>query len=203
MPDSWLKGCEFEPWQKRRENFLLQSQLCVLTLIGCLFQPSVTAVAQKRPRSFCQNCWWQVTPKHAYTLDPSKLEWADYAAVQAECGNLSGNELTRNSSGNTWSQSSQLAEPLWTDPGLQSGISFFARADLHFKKKKKHRQGMNCQTFSQNPCTQGQKPPPPLVLLESCGKKNKQLYIINNHFKVHTHCSSSWNKTIISHSMAS
>ena len=66
----------------------------------------------------------QVTPKHAYTLDPSKSEWADYAAVQAECGNLSGNELTRNSSGNTRLQSSQLAEPLWTDPGLEGGISF-------------------------------------------------------------------------------
>ena len=26
---------------------------------------------------------WQVTPKHAYTLDPTKSEWADYAAVQA------------------------------------------------------------------------------------------------------------------------
>ena len=47
---------------------------------------------------------------HVYTLDPSKSEWADYTAVQAECGNLSGNELT------------------W---------------------------GMNCQTFSQNPCTRG------------------------------------------------
>ena len=33
------------------------------------------------------------------------------------------NELTRNSSGNARSQSSQLAEPLWTDPGLKSGIS--------------------------------------------------------------------------------
>ena len=36
---------------------------------------------------------------------------------------LSGNELTRNSSGNTRPQSSQFAEPLWTDPGLKSGIS--------------------------------------------------------------------------------
>ena len=43
--------------------------------------PSVTAVACKRPLSFCQNCRWQVAPKHASTLDPSKLEWADYAAV--------------------------------------------------------------------------------------------------------------------------
>ena len=39
------------------------------------------------------------------------------------CGYLSGNELTRNTSGNTWSQSSQLAEPLWNDPGLKTRIS--------------------------------------------------------------------------------
>ena len=81
------------------EDFLFQSQLCVLTLIRCPFHPRVTAVTRKRPRSFCQKCRWQVTPKHAYTLYPSKLEWADYAAVEADCGNLSGNELTRNSSG--------------------------------------------------------------------------------------------------------
>ena len=63
---------------------------------------------------------WQIAPKHTYTLDPTKSEWADYAAVQAECGNLSGNKLTCKSSGNTQLQSSQLAEPLWTDPGLKS-----------------------------------------------------------------------------------
>ena len=34
-----------------------------------------------------------------------------------------GNELTLNSSGSTRPQSSQLAEPTWTDPGLWSGIS--------------------------------------------------------------------------------
>ena len=95
----------------------------VLTLIRCPFHPCVTAVARKRPRSFCQKCWWQVTLKHAYTLDAPKSEWADYAAAQAECGNLSGNELTRNSSGNTQLRLSQLAYPLWTDPGLKSGIS--------------------------------------------------------------------------------
>ena len=95
----------------------------MLTLIRCPFNTHVTLVARKRPRSFCQKCRWQVTPKHAYTLDPSKSEWADYVAVQAECGNLTGNELTRNLSGNTRSQSSQLAEPLWTDPGLKIGIN--------------------------------------------------------------------------------
>ena len=54
-PDSWSKGCEFESRQELRENFLLQSQLCVLTLIRCPFHPFVTAVARKRPRSFCQS----------------------------------------------------------------------------------------------------------------------------------------------------
>ena len=72
----------------------------------CPFHSRVTVVARKRPRSFCQKCVWQVTPKHAYTRDPTKSEWADYAAVQAWCRNLSRNELTRNSSGNTRLQSS-------------------------------------------------------------------------------------------------
>ena len=94
-------------------DFLLQSQLCVLTLIRCPFHPHVTAVARKRPRSFCQKCRWQVTPKEeACNFEPTKSKWANCAAVQAECGNLSGNERTRNSSGNTRSQSSQLAGPL-------------------------------------------------------------------------------------------
>ena len=34
-PDLWSKGCEFESRQGRWENFLLRSQLCVLTLIQC------------------------------------------------------------------------------------------------------------------------------------------------------------------------
>ena len=94
----------------------------MLTLIWCPFRPLATAVAHKRPGSFCQKCRWQVTPKHAYTFDPMKSEWADYSAVQAKCGNRSRDKLTRNS-GNTQSQSCQLAEPLWSDPGIKSGIS--------------------------------------------------------------------------------
>ena len=34
-----------------------------------------------------------------------------------------GSELTCNLSGNAQPQLSQLAEPLWTDPGVKSGIS--------------------------------------------------------------------------------
>ena len=84
-----------------RRIFFLQNWLCVLTFILCPFHPCVTALACKRPQSFCQKCKWQVPPKHTYTLDPTKMESADYAIVQAQCGNLSENKLTRNSSGNT------------------------------------------------------------------------------------------------------
>ena len=92
----------------------------------------------------------------AYTFDPSKTEWADYAAAQAKCGNLSGNELTRNWSGNTRPQSYQLAELLWTDPGQKSGINLRELISALKKKKKKGlRRKMNCQTFSQNPRRRG------------------------------------------------
>ena len=95
----------------------------MLTFIQCSFHPRVTAVAHRRPRSCGQKCRWQVTSEFAYTLDPVKLDWADFAAVQALCGSLSGNELTLKLSDTAQPQSSQLAEPLWTDPGLKSGIS--------------------------------------------------------------------------------
>ena len=50
-PDSGSKGCEFESRQERQENFLLQSQLFMLTYSASV-PPRVTAVARKRPRSF-------------------------------------------------------------------------------------------------------------------------------------------------------
>ena len=48
-PDSLSKGCEFKSRQKRRENFLLQSQLCVLTLIRCPFHPVLSQWHVKDP----------------------------------------------------------------------------------------------------------------------------------------------------------
>ena len=52
-------------------------------LIFCVDSYSVsvpiTAVARKRPRSFCQKCRLQVTSKHAITLDITQSESADYA----------------------------------------------------------------------------------------------------------------------------
>ena len=59
----------------------------------------------------------------------------------------SGNELTRILSGNTRPQSSQLAEPLWTDPGTTSVSTL--------KKKKKRRREINGRTSSPNPRKRG------------------------------------------------
>ena len=49
-------------------------------------------------------------------------------------------ELTRNSSGNTWPQTSQLVKPLWTDPGLKKKKSGIGVSELisTFKKKKQN-----------------------------------------------------------------
>ena len=48
-------------------------------------------------------------------------------------GTYPGNELTGSILGNTRPQSSQLAEPLWIDLGVKSGIC--APADLNNNKK--------------------------------------------------------------------
>ena len=54
-------------------------------------------------------------------------------------GTYQGNELTHNLSGNTWPQSSQLAEPLWTDPGVKSGITERKVISTLKKKKRKNK----------------------------------------------------------------
>ena len=54
-------------WSGGRIFFSRVDFLCWL-LFRYPFHPRVTAVACKRPRSFCQKCRWQVTAKHAYTL---------------------------------------------------------------------------------------------------------------------------------------
>ena len=56
----------------------------------------------------------------------------------------------------TLGQSSQLAEPLWTDPGLKSGISVRKLIPTLKKKRKKEAQARNdFSIFSQNPRTRG------------------------------------------------
>ena len=83
------------------------------------------------------------------------------------CRDLSGNELTRNLSGKIRPQSSQLAELLWTDPGIRNGgISVHELISTSKKKKKKKekksaRRGMNGEY------------PPPLPALQILASKEK------------------------------
>ena len=51
-----------------------------------------------------------------------------------------GNEFTRNSSGNARPQSSQLTEPLWSDPGLKIRTGVRELISI-LKEKKKERKG--------------------------------------------------------------
>ena len=109
---------------------------------------------------------WQVTPKYTHTLDPTKSEWADYAAAQAHRGNLSGNELTRNLSRDIRPRSSQLAEPLWTDPGMRSRIR--ARDLICTSKRKEKKSAGGKLLAEQSPKIlaseeKGNTPPPPLA----------------------------------------
>ena len=113
-----------------------------------------SAEARKRPRPFCPKCRWQVTPKHAYTLDPTRSEWADCRCPCIVWEPLR-KQLTRNLSGNVRPQSSQLAEPLLTGPGIKSGIGVRELISISEKKKKKKTQAVNGQIFSQKPRKRG------------------------------------------------
>ena len=55
-------------------------------------------------------------------------------------GTYQGNELTCNWSGNAQPQLCQLPEPLWTDPGLKSGVGVHELISAKKKKKKRGRE---------------------------------------------------------------
>ena len=63
-----MKGPSFESPQEQWENFLLQGQLSVLSLVLVSTPPCVTRVACKRSWSFCQKCRGQITPKHMHPV---------------------------------------------------------------------------------------------------------------------------------------
>ena len=124
-------------------------------LLGVRSTPVLPQWHVEDPGHSAKSAEWQVTPKHAYTVDPTKSEWTDYAAVQAYWGNLWGNELTRNLSGNIRPQSFQLAEPLWTDPSMKSGISVRELISTSKKKEEKKKKKRRPGTFSPNPRQRG------------------------------------------------
>ena len=82
----------------------------------------VTAVTHERSRSFYKSAGGVL---HLKTLTPlTKRSWSGLTMLSIHSvGTYQGNEVTRNSLGYRCPQSSQLAEPLWTDPGVKCGIS--------------------------------------------------------------------------------
>ena len=124
----------------------LELTLCV-DLFGVRSTPVLSQWHVKDPGHSAQSAGGGLL--HAYTLDPTKSEQAECAAIQALRGSLPGKKLTCNSS--------QLAESLRTYPGLQNGISM--REQVSAKKKKQQQQnsgrGLNGRTFSPNPRKRG------------------------------------------------
>ena len=108
--------------------------------------PLCYADACKRPSHFAKSAGGRL---HLNMHTPfTHQSWSGLTMpLSRQCGDLSGNKLTCNSSGNTRPQSSQLAEPPWTDPDLKSGISL--RKLISTLKKKKCKLGMNCQRSPQ------------------------------------------------------
>ena len=62
--------------------FSIVNFVCRL-LFGVRSNPVLPQWHVKDPGHSAKKCSWKVTPKHAYTFDPTKSKWADYAAVQA------------------------------------------------------------------------------------------------------------------------
>ena len=116
------KVASSNPGRNGSRIFFSRVNFMCLPLFGVRSTPVLPQWHVKDPGHSAKSAGGRLRLKHAYTLDPTKSERADNAAVQALCGNVSENELTRNSSGNTRPQSSQLADPLWTIPGIKSGI---------------------------------------------------------------------------------
>ena len=83
---------------------------------------------------------WQVTPKHAYSL---------YSTMSRHSVGTYPETSSHATCQVTFGQSSQLAEPLWTDPGIKSGTSVHELISASNKQTKKRWQGMNGRTFSQ------------------------------------------------------
>ena len=96
------------------------------------YSVSIPAVACKRLQSFCRQCGWQVTHKHPW-LNEVRVDWMCCPGIM--CESIRENELTRNLSGNAQPQSSQLTEPLWTDPGQKSVIGVHKLVPTLKKKK--------------------------------------------------------------------
>ena len=164
-PDSLSKGCEFESPQERRVIFFFfspESTLCADSCSVSVPPPPfrVTAVARERPRLFCQKCRWQVQLNTHTPLTQRNRSGLTMPLSRHSAGTYPETSSHRNLSGNIRQQSSQLADSLWTDSCIKSGISvrgLISTSKTNKKQKtkkpttKKRRRGINDRTVTQNP----------------------------------------------------
>ena len=122
-------------------------------LIQCLFHPRVTAVAPQRPGHSAKSAGGRLLVNMHIYPDPTKTEWADYAAVQAYCGEpvwkQAHRQLVREHSAMAVSACWATVDWCWHEERNKC-----VWANFHLKKQKKPnnwRWGMNGRTFSQNP----------------------------------------------------
>ena len=111
-------------------------ELTLCAFIRCPFHPHVSAVAHKRPRHSAKSAGGRL---HLITHTPLTQRCRSGLTMplsRPSVGTYQENELTRKWSGNTRPQSSQLAEPLWTDPGVKSGISVLKLISTHTKRRR-------------------------------------------------------------------
>ena len=106
MPDSWLN-----PGRSSWRIFFSRVNFVCWLLFGVHSTPGSLQ-------------WHVKDPSHSAKSTDGRLHLNTHTPLtQQSQRNLSRNELTSNLSGNIRPQSTQLAEPLWTDPGIKSGIS--------------------------------------------------------------------------------
>ena len=60
-----------------------ESTLCADSLLGVRSTPVLPQWHVQDPGHFAKSAGGRLHLKHAYAFDPTKSEWADYAAVQA------------------------------------------------------------------------------------------------------------------------
>ena len=136
----------------------LESALCADSLFGVRSTPVLPQWHVKDPGHTAKSVGVRLHLNTHTSLTQRSRSGLILPLFRQSVGNRSGNELTRNSSGNTRSQSSQLAELLWTDPGLKSGISLrelISTKKNQQKNNNNRRRRMNCRPFSPNPRTRG------------------------------------------------
>ena len=157
-------------WEKKRRSNKEQQDPPFIFLIysyweDCKYTHTSDTDQQMIDLPINTPCNTSFSPPPLFLFNQNKVQRTDYAAVQAECENLSRNELTPNLSGNIQPQSSQLAEPLWTDPGIKSAFSVHELISTSKKKKKKRKKkkaqsGNEWSNFLPKSSQTMKKPPP-------------------------------------------